>query len=274
MAKWGKEPYAEAVVQAERAFKRALELNPDLPVAHNLYAQLELELGRAQDAMLRLLRQAGNGRSDPELFAGLCSAARYCGLLEASRAAHQRAKQLDPKIRTSIIHTYFQLGEYEQVLEGAAEDAPLVSVMSLLTLGRVRDARTIIDRITGTVAPRMRDFLVAVKFLVDERRAESVEALDRVFADFRDPEGRFYFARQYAYLRDVPKALGAFGSSVDQGFFCYPAFVRDPWLDPVRHEPEFQSILQRAEARHRAAVAGFEEADGHRVLGLPTTRPA
>src|SRR5262249_8582716 len=33
--------------QAEAAFQRALELNPDLTVTHKLFAQLEVDLGRA-----------------------------------------------------------------------------------------------------------------------------------------------------------------------------------------------------------------------------------
>ncbi|HZM27234.1 MAG TPA: FlgO family outer membrane protein, partial [Gemmatimonadales bacterium] len=55
--------------QAESAFKRALELNPQLPLAHNLYTYLEVELGGAREAMLRLLERAQGCAGDPELFA-------------------------------------------------------------------------------------------------------------------------------------------------------------------------------------------------------------
>jgi len=40
------------------ALKRALELNPDLAIAHKLYAQLDVDRGRAQKAMERLLGRA------------------------------------------------------------------------------------------------------------------------------------------------------------------------------------------------------------------------
>ncbi|HEX9185469.1 MAG TPA: protein kinase, partial [Vicinamibacteria bacterium] len=73
--------------RAEEALRRALELSPELPLAHKLYAHLEAEMGRAQDAMVRLLRLARDNRNDPELFAGLVHACRYSGLLEASLAA-------------------------------------------------------------------------------------------------------------------------------------------------------------------------------------------
>jgi len=72
------------------AFTRALDINPDLSIAHNLYAQLEVDLGRAEDAMLRLIGRSKARGSDPDLFAGLVHACRFCGLLDASVAATAR----------------------------------------------------------------------------------------------------------------------------------------------------------------------------------------
>src|SRR5262249_11410548 len=94
------------------ALNRALTLNPDLALADSYYAQLELDLGRSEEAMVRLVRRAANRSSDADLFAALVSACRYCGLLEASFAANDRARRLDPKIRTSLTHTFFMAGEY------------------------------------------------------------------------------------------------------------------------------------------------------------------
>jgi hypothetical protein len=54
---------------------------------------------------------------------------------------------------------------------------------------------------------------------------------------------------------------------VDGGFFCVPVFARDPWLDPLRADPEFVNILRQAETRHQKARAVFTEAGGDRLLG-------
>jgi tetratricopeptide (TPR) repeat protein len=62
--------------RAEVAFKKALDLNVELGVAHKAYAQLEVDCGRARDAMVRLLYRA-RGSSDSEMFAGLFSPLRY-----------------------------------------------------------------------------------------------------------------------------------------------------------------------------------------------------
>ena len=85
--------------EAEIAVRKALELNPDLSYAENLYAHIEVDLGRAEEAMVRLLRRAGDRRSDPLLFAGLAHACRYCGLLQASVAAWEHAVRSTRKCR-------------------------------------------------------------------------------------------------------------------------------------------------------------------------------
>ena len=110
---------SEDYARSEGALNRALELNPDLSIADRFYAQLEVgDLGRAQEAMVRLVRRASSRGSDPELFAALVPACRYCGLLRHSLAAYERATRLDPNIRTSVQHTFFMLGDY---LRAAAE---------------------------------------------------------------------------------------------------------------------------------------------------------
>ena len=92
----------DTVSRAEAALNRALELNPDLSFADRVYAQIEVGHGRSKDAMARLTRRAVVRANDPELFAGLVHSCRYCGLVDASIAAHERARRLDPKIKTSV----------------------------------------------------------------------------------------------------------------------------------------------------------------------------
>ena len=83
------------------------------PSAESLYSHLEVDLGRAEQSMVRLLRRARERSADPEVFAGLSHALRYCGLLQASLAAVKQSRRLDPKVRVSAAHTLFMLGDYE-----------------------------------------------------------------------------------------------------------------------------------------------------------------
>ena len=105
MAKYLTTGVKEGLDQAEAALRQALDLNPDLAIAHKFYAQLEVDRGRAADAMARLLPRA-QGAADPEIFAALISPLRYCGLLEASVAAHaagSRAGAEDPHERGAYL---------------------------------------------------------------------------------------------------------------------------------------------------------------------------
>jgi hypothetical protein len=71
-----------------------------------------------------------------------------------------------------------------------------------------------------------------------------------------------------AYLGEEEAALEYLGRSISGGFFCFPWFARDPWLDSLRHRPEFRRLLSEAESRHRLAATNFMRAGGDRLLGV------
>ena len=141
LAKYGAEGADEHLRKADEAFKRALEINPDLSVAHNLYTNFEIEsLGRAKEAMARLLGRVRSQAADPELFAGLVMACRFCGLLDASLAADRHARRLDPTIRTSVMYTHFMRGDWERAIATDADDLRWVTNWTLPMLGRSDEA--------------------------------------------------------------------------------------------------------------------------------------
>src|SRR5580698_10482972 len=125
MAKYLPAGARQGLDQAEAAFRQALDLNPHLAIGHKFYAQLEVDFGRAARAVTRLIPRAQSA-TDPEVFAGLVSPLRYVGLLEASVAAHTRACALEPKIRTSIVHTLFLQRDYRRLATYRVEDAPYI----------------------------------------------------------------------------------------------------------------------------------------------------
>ena len=197
------------LTDADAALQRALGLNPDLSMAHKLYAYLEVEQGRAADAMLRLIERAKRRTADPELFAGLVHACRYCGLLKASLAAHEHAQRLDPKIPTSVINTYWHLGEYGRVADNAFERTPMLGAMARLMLNRAADA---IDALTalGKTTGLMSHFFTALRAAAQGQRDEVVAAIDHVVTGatvIHDPEGLFYLTRLSAHVGDVEGAL-------------------------------------------------------------------
>ena len=117
-------------LKAERAFERALALNPDLSMAHHFYAHLEVEMGRATDAMVRLLTRARARGNDPELFAGLVTTCRYCGLLDESVAAFEAAQRLDPSVHTSVAYTFYVRGDYQRVIDTDSGSPPYAALLA------------------------------------------------------------------------------------------------------------------------------------------------
>ena len=112
----------EGLRAADEDFQKALQLSPNLPLAHNLYTPLQVDQGRSLDAMKRLLDRAPRRRGDADIFAGLAHVCRYCGLLQAGLSAYQEARRLDPLIPTSVNHTYCMLGDYQRSLETSGDD--------------------------------------------------------------------------------------------------------------------------------------------------------
>jgi tetratricopeptide (TPR) repeat protein len=274
IAKFGGDP--ENFRLAEVALAQALELRPDLAPAHNQLAYLEADSNLPDRALARLLSRAKAAAGDAELFAGLVHVCRYCGLLEASIAAHERARELDPTIRTSVCHTYYLLGDYCRALETSREVLGYIGPLALLCLGRQQEAIALGSRLerTSTPLPLVRCFFSSARALAEGNRAEVVALADRATALIvKGPEELFQQARQLAYFSENSRALVLLARAVREGFFCYPALVRDPWLHPLRREPEFEAIMETALQRHRAAARTFAQKKGELVLGpLPPRR--
>jgi len=260
----------ERQAEADRAMRRALELNPDLPLAHNLYALIQTEQGHAQDAMIRLLKRLRTNTNDPNLFAALTHACRYCGLFEASLAAHRRAREFDPNIHTTVTQTYFFSGDYQKSFDTSADAFGFGSAVALAMLGRVPEAIALLRQKEKEIDWHLgRLHLISLRACLEGNREETVRAADELFAaGFSDPEGWYYLGRQMAYVGAPEHALRALARCVEEGCFYYPAYAADPWLDSLRAHPEFERILELARERHQAAQAAFEAEAGPQLLGM------
>ncbi|MBZ5611367.1 MAG: protein kinase [Acidobacteriia bacterium] len=272
-SRWLADKYADAsaekLAEADSAIRRALELSPDLPLAHNIYAQVQVEEGRALEATKGLLERSKTARNDPELFAGLTHSCRYCGLLEASLAAHQQARRLDPKIPTTVVHTYFLLGDYQSALEASQDDFGYATAVSLAMLGRTSEAIALLKEREQPAPRRLaRLFMTALRTMLEGDRRACLEASDELMrGTFRDPEGWYHGARQLAYLGEIERALLALSRAVQWNFSCFTAMASDPWLDSLRGDARFKDLLQLAKTRHEEARRAFIEIGGTEVLG-------
>jgi eukaryotic-like serine/threonine-protein kinase len=270
MAKYGEDSSAADVGRAEGAFLRALELNPDLPLAHTNYAALEVDMGRGRDAMVRLLRLARTRESDADLFNGLVLTCRYNGLLDASLAAHHRARLLDPTMRTSVVHTYIMGGQYRRALEEVDQALDPMRGVILAMLDRNDEAIVQLEKDEARFAHRvMRLFVAAIRLQLSGREGEALTAVQEILqSNFRDPEGVFYLTLLLPRLGQVNLAEMLLGKAVEGGFHCTAPLRHMPWLEPLRARASFQDLIARAEERQRENAAAFIAEGGPQILGL------
>jgi non-specific serine/threonine protein kinase len=261
---------------AQEAFRRALELNPRLSVAHKFYANLEADMGRAQHALVRLLAEATRHGNDPELFAGLVHACRYCGLHEQSVAAHEEARRLDPNVATSLEQTLLITGDIDRLLAvevpsiiAGADDG--IRVIGLGLAGRRDEARTMLVEMRRR-AQHVSTFLAWTEYLMAwlDRRAADMATLRSGFAKFKiedDPEAVFQEGWLLCDVGEHEAGLPHLQRAVGMGYFVPSTLSASRHFDPLRDLPAFQALLADAEAGRQRALAAFKEGGGERLLG-------
>jgi tetratricopeptide (TPR) repeat protein len=265
----GLENTSDSRALAESAFRRALDLNNELPLAHSQYAFLEAELGRAPIAVARLLRCAETYRTSPDLFVALVLCCRFCGLLEQSLAAHERARNLDPHIATSVSHTHYQLGNFDSAVRDVAPGSWAIQGMTLGTIGRTADAIAMFRSLEQTDMPApMRAFITAWRAVFEGNYEECFKAAEQCIEQYLDPEGVFYMGMIMAHIGETEKALEILHESMNRGFSSLPVLRSNPWLDGLRATTGFAELLAQAETRLIEAEAAYSAAQGSRILDL------
>ncbi|PYQ42883.1 MAG: hypothetical protein DMF77_11505 [Acidobacteria bacterium] len=270
------EPSPDSEVRAEQAFRRALEINPRLSVAHKLYAHLESDMGQAQRAIVRLLGQATRHGNDPELFSGLVHACRYCGLFEQSIAAHQEARRLDPNVPTSVEQTTLMTGDLERLMAiepslvvAGADDG--IRVIGLGLAGRREEARRALEAMRRTT--RIATFNSWAEYLlawIDKRAADMWSNNMSALGGLKirdDPEAIFQEGWLLCDVGEHQRGLGFLRRAVEKGYFVAPTLAGSRHFDALRGDPPFQEVLSLAEAGRDRALAAFREAGGERLLG-------
>jgi serine/threonine protein kinase len=269
LAKYDPDDATENLKRADEAFQRALQLNPDLSIAHNLYTNFEVEsLGRAKQAMARLLVRASS-HSDPEIFTGLVIACRFCGLLDASLAADRQARRLDPAARTSVMYTHFMLGDWERALASDTDHLRWVTNWTLPLVGRPKEAIAAYREIESKPLPGVtRDLMRASRCILEGKTDEALTVIHTFIERHFDPEGLYFLSRALAHLGDHDGSLDMLHRIIARGFYCSSILLRDPWLDPIRGRSRFNEIVAFADARSREAEAEFQRLDGDRILSV------
>ncbi len=211
-------------VHTEAEFRRAIELNGNLPSFYARYAFFLQAMGRQQEALWAVHRaveldplSAWNISEEGRI---LYRARRY----EDAIARYQRALELDPgyvPAMSRIAQAYEQLGKYDE-------------------------ARTWAQKYQQTSGdPRLRLQLMARIYARMGKRREALEALKSFEKNGTGRGDEYVLASIYSALGDHDRAIAELEKLVQTRSVMPFVFV-GPELDPLRPDPRFQQLLRRA----------------------------
>jgi serine/threonine-protein kinase len=261
----GREDYGKA----QAAYEKAIALNPVLVEPRIYMANLLTDTGRVEQAVPLLRSVLRDSPNNAEAHWELGYAYRFGGMLEESVAECERARQNNPqvKINSSAMNSYLYLGEYEKFLQSLpVNDSPYILFYHGLGeyyINNREEAARDFDRayerdpslLPATVGK-------ALSYSTKHDNARGLKLLEQTESKIEergvsDAEGMYKVAQAYAVLGDKASALHVLRHSIGGGFFCYPYFVRDPLLQILRGEPEFQALMGQARHRHEQFKTAF-----------------
>jgi hypothetical protein len=177
--------------------------------------------------------------------------------------------ELDSRVRTSVAHTWFALGDYDRALfwYGNREGVYL-DVLILAGSGREQESAALLSTRKDRFAMLPAGMHSLDAYLRGDR-VRGIEVLRGASADANiDPEMLFYLARQAARLEEIDLANELLCRSIDAGYWTTAALRVDPWLNPVRKTIRFRELLALAEDLEEKSHHAFVSAGGVEVLAM------
>ena len=209
---------------AEKEFRRAIQLDPQYPTAHQWYAESLAWQGRFAEAVAE---SAQARRLDP---LSLIIASDYASILYFSRQYESALKQcrsaleLDPNnehVKSMVVSLYMQLGRYNEALDGISRWADggegpwaLASKAAVYSRsGQVEEADRAVAKLEQISRSRLdRTATLLVAYSGTGRKDRAIELLQRAYSEHSN---------------------------------AITAIKVDPIYDPIRIDPRFQDLLRR-----------------------------
>jgi DNA-binding winged helix-turn-helix (wHTH) protein/TolB-like protein len=260
----------EQYEKAQKAFERALALQPDQIDARIYMANMFTDTGKVEKAVPLLREALKTNPNHAEIHWELGYAYRFAGMLRESVLESENARRLDPgvKLNSSALNGYLYLGQYERFLESLPKTNDLALIAFYRGFAEYYQknwdkAAKHFDH-AWELDHSLFHALIgkALSLGIRHQTSEGLAILRQVETKINqrgvgDPEASYKIAQAYAVLGDKAAALRVLRHSIDSGFFSYPYFLTDPLLDNLRNEPEFSRLVNAARQRHQAFVTAF-----------------
>ena len=250
--------------KAQLAYERALSLQPKQLETSIFLANLLVDTGKVEQAVPLLRSTLKDNPNNAALHWELGYAYRFAGMLRESVAECERALQIDPLVKGNgaVLNGYLYLGEYDKFLQSLPEADGAAFILFYRGFGEYHlkkwdVAAKDFDR-AYTLDPTLYTQIgKAFSEGIAHRNPEGLELLRQLEDKIQkrgvsDPEATYKIAQGYAVLGDKVSGLRLLRESIEHGFFSYPYFVRDPLLESLHGEPEFQALMSVADQRYTA----------------------
>jgi DNA-binding winged helix-turn-helix (wHTH) protein/TolB-like protein len=256
----GREQYG----RAQAAYERALAIDPSQLDAQMFLANLLVDTGQVEKAV-PLLRDAlkANPNYAPVHWE-LGYAYRFAGMLNESASECERARQIDPSVKSngSVLNTYLYLGQYDKFLASLPEVNDSSFFLFYRGFGEYYQkdferASKDFDRAYEIDPTLYAQIGKALSDSIANRDADGLRILYGLESKIAErgggePEALYKIAQAYAVLGDKASALRMLRRSVESGFFSYPYMATDPLLNGLRSDVAFGQTLEAAHQRSEA----------------------
>ncbi len=202
---------------SEKEFKRAIELNPGLAIAHHWYAELLKSMGRVDEAIgeIKIALEL-----DPLSLIINTNFGMYlyiAGRYDEAVKQFQKTLEIDPEFEFALYglgYVYLQKGMYKQAVEVLKRTEQPGLVHALIALGKKDEAQA---------------------FLEDFKEKSSRR--------FVDP---YTFAVIYAGLGEIDMAFEALEKAYQEQSLLLADYVYvSPLFDNIRSDPRFKSLMKK-----------------------------
>jgi TolB-like protein/tRNA A-37 threonylcarbamoyl transferase component Bud32/Tfp pilus assembly protein PilF len=253
----------------EKAFvavEKALSLDPDLAEAHLARGRLLWTPANnfPHDKAIQEYRRALalNPNLD-EALDQLALVDGHVGLLEEALQELAKATAINPSntlAQYRVGETYLFQGKYEQALEALRsvprEANPALvgyqAPMALLHLGRTAEAAAMLEEALTEYPGDSGGLFTSVQALMAALAGEENTAERKIRSAIEKGKGFGHFhhtaynvACAYSVMHKPEQAVKWLQAAADHGFPCYPLFESDPYLDPLRKNPPFITLMMR-----------------------------